>query len=200
MGSSSASSVLGPKGRKSPVEQDQNHVPFLGRRPSGSQSPVLIWGLGEEKGPILRSQDGALSLLPGQRRHAPLLKNKGCPPTVCTSASWLKSKMAAASMSILPDALLASRIEGSLKCKWGRDQRFVVTPSWEYAPLLAVAVTCRQGPAWFVQLPPPTLEGAAMSTVIALPDLTGRSTLPPETGDLLWLEEAEGACEAGEWE
>lgn len=60
------------------------------------QSPVAHMGPVWEKAPILRSQDGALSLLPGQRRHAPLMKNKGCPPTVCTSASWLKFKMAAA--------------------------------------------------------------------------------------------------------
>lgn len=60
------------------------------------QSPVAHMGPGWEKAPILRSQDGALSFLPGQRQHASLMKNKGCPPTVCTSTSWLKSKMAAA--------------------------------------------------------------------------------------------------------
>lgn len=75
-------------------------------------------------------------------------------------------------------------IEGSLKCKWGRDQLFVVTPSWECVPLLAVAVTCRQGPGLYMVCTTASSRGndwgGAMSTVIALCDLTGRSTLPPD--------------------
>lgn len=180
-------------------------VPFLGRRTSGSQSPVAHMGPGWEKAPILRSKDGALSLLPGQRRHAPLMKNKGCPPTVCTSARWLESKMAAAWKSILPDALLASRSDWrKLKMQVRKGPavccdtilRIHSTVGWSSYVSTGPCVVCTtassysRGNDW----------GAAMSTVIALSDLTGRSTLPPETGDLLWLEKAEGACEAGEWE